>query len=170
LRTGKVAARLSAVNRQREFGGDMISRIQRASGGDLSLLSRCVRKQIAEGIAALCAEAPGAGRDIRKIAIAGNTAMLHLILGLSCQSLGKAPFTPVTLDTVFLNSREIVGEDLLGTPALSELCCETVNLPGISSYVGAGIAAGIFFCRTAQASGPGGVHGHWYQRRNCHCA
>jgi uncharacterized 2Fe-2S/4Fe-4S cluster protein (DUF4445 family) len=119
-----------------------------------------VRKQIAEGIAALCAEAPVEGNDIRKIAIAGNTTMLHLLLGLSCQTLGKAPFTPVTLDMVFLNSREILGEELLGMPALSELsspaelCCETVILPGISAYVGSDIAAGIFFAEPHKCTGP----------------
>ena len=152
LRTGAIAGRLSAVNRQREFGGDVISRIERANGGDLSPLSRCVRKQITEGIAALCGESAVERRDIYKIAIVGNTTMLHLLLGLSCQTLGKTPFTPVTLDTVFLNYREIAESDLPSPeppPA-----CETVILPGISTYVGADIAAGLLFAEPHKDGAP----------------
>jgi uncharacterized 2Fe-2S/4Fe-4S cluster protein (DUF4445 family) len=151
LRTGKIAGRLSTVNRQREFGGDVISRIQRANGGDLFPLSRCVRKQITEGIAALCGESAVEARHICKIAIAGNTTMLHLLLGLSCQTLGRTPFTPVTLDTVFLNFREIAESDL---PLPAEPACETVILPGISTYVGADIAAGLLFAEPHKSGAP----------------
>ncbi|MDR0582939.1 MAG: ASKHA domain-containing protein [Treponema sp.] len=152
LRSGAVAGRLSAVNRQREFGGDVISRIGRANSGDLSPLSRCVRKQITEGITALCDESEAEARDICKIAIAGNTTMLHLLLGLSCQTLGKTPFTPVTLDTVFLNFREITESDLPSPE--SPPACETVILPGISTYVGADIAAGLLFVEPHKSGAP----------------
>ena len=135
LRTGKIPARYSAVNRQREYGTDVISRIQRAVSGDLALLSSCIRTQIEEGIIALIAEVSAAPDDICKIAIAGNTAMIHLLLNLSCATLGQAPFTPVTLDLVSMNYRELFRGDL---------SCETAVLPGISTYVGADISAGIF--------------------------
>jgi uncharacterized 2Fe-2S/4Fe-4S cluster protein (DUF4445 family) len=140
MRTGKIASRYSAVNRQREFGGDVISRIQRANDGGLTLLSQSIRKQIAEGIVDLCAQASICAESICKIAIVGNTSMLHLLLELSCQTLGKAPFTPVTLDMVRLNSREIIGNDLS-----MKIDCEMAILPGISTYVGADITAGLYF-------------------------
>ena len=140
LRSGTVVCRRSAVNKQREFGGDVISRIQRANGGDLSLLSHCARNQIAGGIAALCAAEGVESRRLRTIAIAGNTPMLHLFLGLSCQTLGKAPFTPVSLDMVSASAREIFSDLAVPVPD-----CEVVVLPGISTYVGADIAAGLFF-------------------------
>jgi uncharacterized 2Fe-2S/4Fe-4S cluster protein (DUF4445 family) len=136
LQTGKIVGRFSAVNRQREFGGDVISRIQRANEGDLGRLSQSVRNQIAEGIAALCQETAAEVQAIRKIAIVGNTTMLHLLLQLSCCTLGQTPFTPVTLDMVSLGSREIFE---------GGLSCETVILPGISTYVGADITAGLLF-------------------------
>jgi uncharacterized 2Fe-2S/4Fe-4S cluster protein (DUF4445 family) len=151
LRSGTIAGRFSAVNRQREFGGDVISRIERANGGDLFPLSRCVRKQITEGIAALCGESAVEARHVCKIAIAGNTTMLHLLLGLSCQTLGRTPFTPVTLDTVFLNFREIAESDV---PLPAAPACETVILPGISTYVGADIAAGLLFAEPHQSGAP----------------
>ncbi|MDR2796052.1 MAG: ASKHA domain-containing protein [Spirochaetaceae bacterium] len=145
LRTGRVAARFSAVNRQREAGADVISRIQRANDGELPRLSRTVREQIAEGISALCREASTEVRALRKIAIAGNTTMMHLLLGLSCRLLGQTPFTPVTLDMVSLSGREIFD---------GELSCETVVLPGISTYVGADITAGLLFAGIHKARGP----------------
>jgi uncharacterized 2Fe-2S/4Fe-4S cluster protein (DUF4445 family) len=149
-RTGNIVGRLSAVNKQREFGGDVISRIQRANDGGLSLLSRCVRRQIADGIVSLCAETAVESRDVRKIAIAGNTTMIHLLLGLSCQTLGITPFTPVTLDMVVMNSREILEGELA---FLSDLCAEVAVLPGISTYVGADIVSGLLFAELHQCTG-----------------
>jgi uncharacterized 2Fe-2S/4Fe-4S cluster protein (DUF4445 family) len=136
LVTGKIAGSFSAVNRQREFGGDVISRIERANRGDLPLLCRSVREQISGGIAALCGETSVKTGDIRRIAITGNTTMLHLLLQLSCGTLGQTPFTPVTLDMVSLGYGEIFGGDL---------SCELVILPGISTYVGADITAGLLY-------------------------
>jgi uncharacterized 2Fe-2S/4Fe-4S cluster protein (DUF4445 family) len=136
LATGKTAGSFSAVNRQREFGGDVISRIERANRGDLSPLCRSVREQISGGIAALCGEASVKAGDIRKIAVTGNTTMLHLLLHLSCGTLGQTPFTPVTLDMVSLGYEEIFE---------GGLSCEVVILPGISTYVGADITAGLLY-------------------------
>ncbi|HCC37496.1 MAG TPA: ferredoxin [Treponema sp.] len=145
LRTGKIAARCSSVNRQREMGGDVISRIQSANNGNLLALSGIARAQIDEGIAALCAEAGTRSRDIYKLAITGNTTMLHLLLNLSCHTLGQAPFTPVTLDMVFARYGEIFSGDL---------SCEVAILPGISTYVGADITAGLFFTGLREHKAP----------------
>jgi uncharacterized 2Fe-2S/4Fe-4S cluster protein (DUF4445 family) len=79
-------------------------------------------------------------QNIRKITIVGNTTMLHLFLGLNCKGLGIAPFTPVTLDLLTKNSG-----DLLGEFSPNGLNCDVTVLPGISTYVGADIAAGIYF-------------------------
>ncbi|MDR3343521.1 MAG: ASKHA domain-containing protein [Treponema sp.] len=142
--TEQILGRLSMANKQREFGADVISRIQHANAGGLPVLSRIVRQQISEGIAKLCQnqglsnglDPHRAVENICKIVIAGNTTMLHLLLGLSCKNLGQAPFTPVTLDFVSCNFSELFE----GNGA-----CEVVVLPGISTYVGADIVSGIFF-------------------------
>ncbi|MDR0569316.1 MAG: ASKHA domain-containing protein [Spirochaetaceae bacterium] len=143
LRTGSILGRFSAVNRQREYGADVITRIQRANEDCLGALSLCVREQIAEGVAALRSSA-----DIgipRKIAVAGNTAMLHLLLGLSCKTLGISPFTPVTVDIVTMRYCELFSEDF---------DCEVVLLPGISAYIGADITAGVFFADMRRSTVP----------------
>ena len=145
MRSGKIAARHSAVNRQREFGGDVISRIQSANGGNLSALSGSVRSQISAGIEALCTEAHVEKKDICKVAIAGNTTMIHLLLGLSCHTLAQVPFTPVTLDMVFMHYSEIFEGDL---------SCEVAVLPGISTYVGADITAGLFLTELHTSKAP----------------
>jgi uncharacterized 2Fe-2S/4Fe-4S cluster protein (DUF4445 family) len=145
LQTGAITGRLSMVNKQREFGADVISRIQRANGGDLPRLCVSVRKQLAEGAAALCRNGGVGEQAVARIAIAGNTTMLHLLLGLSCACLGQSPFTPVTLDFVSFNYREIFAGDF---------SCEVVLLPGISTYVGADITAGLLFSEAYKAAAP----------------
>jgi uncharacterized 2Fe-2S/4Fe-4S cluster protein (DUF4445 family) len=62
--------------------------------------------------------------------------MLHLFLHLRCDTLGQAPFTPVTLDFVSFP---------FGAVFEGDLTCTVDVLPGISTYVGADITAGILF-------------------------
>jgi uncharacterized 2Fe-2S/4Fe-4S cluster protein (DUF4445 family) len=145
LQTGKIADRLSVVNKQRELGADVISRIERANGGELSRLSRIVRDQISAGIDRLCRDKGLDPGGICKIALAGNTTMIHLLLGLSCATLGKFPFTPVTLDFVSCGFLDLFEGDLR---------CRVDILPGVSTYVGADIAAGILFSGLHQSADP----------------
>ena len=143
--SGKIAARYSAVNRQREYGADVISRIQSANNGNLGQLSGIIRSQISEGIARVCTQAGIDARRVAKIAVAGNTTMLHLLLNLSCETLGQAPFTPVTLDMTVIPYGEIFS---------GALDCDVVTLPGISTYVGADITSGIFFSGLHESKTP----------------
>jgi uncharacterized 2Fe-2S/4Fe-4S cluster protein (DUF4445 family) len=136
LESGEIKQRLSVVNKQREFGADVISRMERAGKGDLAKMSGAVRGQIARGAETLCREQGVNEKAVVKFAVAGNTTMLHLLLGLSCASLGVVPFTPVTLDFVRCAYRELFDGDF---------SCPVVILPGISTYVGADISAGLFF-------------------------
>jgi uncharacterized 2Fe-2S/4Fe-4S cluster protein (DUF4445 family) len=145
LESGEIKQRLSVVNKQREFGADVISRMERAGKGDLSRMSDAVRTQIAQGAEALCREEGVSGKAVVKFAVAGNTTMLHLLLGLSCATLGVVPFTPVTLDFVRCAYRELFDGDL---------SCPVVILPGISTYVGADISAGLFFTELHESTEP----------------
>jgi uncharacterized 2Fe-2S/4Fe-4S cluster protein (DUF4445 family) len=114
-----------------------------------------VRRQISGAITDLCREAQADTGDIHKIAVAGNTTMLHLLLNLSCETLGRAPFTPVTLDMLSLTYRELFAERLAGEAQGGEMPdCEVVILPGISTYVGADITAGILFAGLHKSTEP----------------
>jgi uncharacterized 2Fe-2S/4Fe-4S cluster protein (DUF4445 family) len=159
--TGNVIASLSMVNKQREFGADVISRIQRANAGDLGLLCRCVREQISAGIESLCRDASietSHGRQIidprqiREVAIAGNTTMLHLLFNLSCRTLAQAPFTPVSLEMVSVDYKEIFNSSVCDEAF--DLNCKVTALPGISAYVGADIVSGILFSKIDESSKP----------------
>jgi uncharacterized 2Fe-2S/4Fe-4S cluster protein (DUF4445 family) len=119
--------------------------MQRASKGELPQLSGRVRKQISEGITELCKKNSLRGSDILRVAIAGNTTMMHLLMGFSCATLGQYPFTPVTLDFVSCVYPELFE---------GGLSCEVVILPGISTYVGADITAGIFFTNMYRTDEP----------------
>ncbi|MCL1805637.1 MAG: ASKHA domain-containing protein [Clostridiales bacterium] len=136
LRAPGVIGRLSMVNRQREYGADVVTRIVKAKGGELPLLSGTIRAQLAEGAARLCREYGVESGRVIKVAVAGNTTMLHLLLGLNCDLLGKYPFTPVTLERLSVPWKELFS---------GELSCPVDILPGISTYVGADITAGLLY-------------------------
>nr|WP_051527007.1 ASKHA domain-containing protein [[Eubacterium] cellulosolvens] len=86
----------------------------------------------------------GAGNSgrIRRIVIAGNTTMEHLLLGYPTEGLGRWPFRPVSL------GGERRSAEVLFGPAFSEMtgvdAATPVDiLPGCSAYIGADIASGM---------------------------
>ncbi|MDR1030886.1 MAG: ASKHA domain-containing protein [Treponema sp.] len=145
LQTGTIQGRLSLVNKQREYGADLISRIQRANDGDLPRLSQRIREQIGEAVITLCHTSAIEALDVVKMAIAGNTTMLHFLLNLRCDTLGYYPFTPITLDRVSFYYDEVFT---------GPLSCKVDVLPGISTYVGADITAGILCSNLYRSSEP----------------
>jgi len=157
LDNGKPVLSHGVINSQRALGADVISRIKAADEGKLDVLRRCVLDDICTGISYLCKESrvlAGSHLDdspvsdfnliryIRKIVIAGNTTMLHILMGESCHSLGQYPFTPV-----FIELQRHSFKDIFGTVTFDDELpsCEVVLLPGISTYVGADVAAGILY-------------------------
>ncbi|MCL1845010.1 MAG: ASKHA domain-containing protein [Defluviitaleaceae bacterium] len=91
LASGEIVARHGFVNPQRAFGADVISRIHAANNGHLEEMQDLIQNALADGIKSLCEN------KISEIVVAGNTAMIHFFLGLSCEGLGKFPFE--TADT-----------------------------------------------------------------------
>lgn len=136
--TRSVLASYGAINRQRSFGADVISRIQASNDGKSKELQQSVREDLLEGIQGLLGDSGIRPDQIRQVAIGGNTTMGHLLLGYSCENLGTVPFTPVNIKTVREPFEKIFGSDLLD--------CETVILPGISTFVGGDIVSGLYYC------------------------
>ncbi len=134
---GTVAAQASAANSQRAYGADVLSRIQASQEGHLKQLQICICKDLEQLIRDLAARQNGPFQ-IRRIAIAGNTVMLHLLRGYSCETLGQAPFTPVQLELECLQEQELFSE----APGCSDSV--VYLLPGISAFVGADITAGLY--------------------------
>ena len=81
LATGQILGTKSAMNPQRRFGADVISRIQSAMRGED--LATPIRNALSEMAGDACAWT-----------VVGNPAMMQLLCGLPVDGLGRAPFTP----------------------------------------------------------------------------
>lgn len=148
LQSGTSVATIALPNHQSAYGADVMSRISAANTGKLSALQRCIRKDLSEGIQRLLAKtqnyakvngkvnANATTNQIQNIVIAANTTMVHLLMGYPCDSLGVAPFTPINLSPI-----NVKANDLLGT--VNGLSCPVWILPGISTFVGGDIVAGL---------------------------
>lgn len=130
LATGQVERSLSRMNSQRIYGADVLSRIQCANEGQGNALRRCAELDLRQGIKDLCKDQIDVS-GIRHIVIAGNTTMCHLLRGYSCQTLGMAPFRPVSTE-----QEDFVQKGIAVT-----------ILPGASAFVGGDIISGIYGIR-----------------------
>lgn len=90
--SGKIRHSVAQLNHQRQFGADVISRIQAAIGGKGKLLREIIRSDLQSGISALCKESGINVSQISKTAISANTAMTHLLMGYDCRGLSAYPF------------------------------------------------------------------------------
>jgi len=141
LVTGEVLSRAGAFNEQIRFGDNVVTRIDAAR--DPHNLTAMQRAIAVETIRPLMLRACGrAGRDLDRIAggaIAGNTTMLHLLVGEDPTPLGIAPFTPR-----FIAGKQVTAGAILldgdGLPPETPVQL----LPGIAAYIGADITAGVY--------------------------
>ena len=145
--SGRILHTVTAINRQRAFGADVIARIQASNDGQKEALKASIRKDLYEGIKGLLAESGASGIKVGRIAIAGNTTMGHLLMGYSCETLGVYPFTPVNIGTIVTDFGELFKEQIARDAAEALiLAARVVLLPGISTFVGADISAGMLAC------------------------
>ena len=139
---GNVLAQASAVNSQRLYGADVVSRIQAANQGYGKRLQECICLDLEQIFRTLCARIQYSDyvscAHITRIVIAGNTTMLHLLRGYSCRMLGQAPFEPVCLKQECFLYKELFAD----IPECNE--SQVYLLPGLSAFVGADITAGLY--------------------------
>ena len=127
----------SLMNPQGSFGADVISRIlfAREESDGLNRLRSLVRDSMEETIIQLCRSHRINPSEIHRIAIAGNTTMLHIFRGTDPSPLAVYPFSAPFLEKQELSCAEAGWVELTSAP--------TTLLPGISAYVGADIVAGM---------------------------
>jgi len=136
LITGDVKAQAAEYNRQITRGEDVISRIVYASKGNgLTELSSLVTGTINDLIEKVCVQAKIKPTDIYKATIAGNSTMIHLLLQVSASSIRLEPFI-TALNHVPLFEAEDLGINICSSATVD---C----LPGVASYVGSDITAGV---------------------------
>lgn len=143
LITGQVHVQVSDYNGQIARGEDVISRIVYASkdqGG--SEMQRLVVDTINGLIVQACKRVAGSeeGTGIKpeqivKATIAGNSTMIHLLLGIPASSIRLSPFVTAVNHVPILSGHEV---GLLINPEGTVDC-----LPGVASYVGSDITAGV---------------------------
>jgi uncharacterized 2Fe-2S/4Fe-4S cluster protein (DUF4445 family) len=136
LVSGEVLAQVAEYNQQISRGEDVISRIIYASknnGG--ASLQALVLETINGLIEKACLRAQAKPETIYKVTISGNSTMMHLLLGLPAESIRLSPFVTTVNQPPLLRAVEI---GLAVHPEAAVDC-----LPGVASYVGADITAGV---------------------------
>ena len=140
LITGEVKAQVSDYNAQISRGEDVISRIVYASKNHgQEELQNLVLRTIKDLLELACKRVKGYAvvpENIVKATITGNSTMMHLLLGIPAASIRLSPFV-TAVNRVPLFSAKQIG---LGINPEGVIDC----LPGVASYVGADITAGVF--------------------------
>jgi len=140
LITGKVEAQTAQYNKQIARGEDVVSRIIFAGkDGGQEKLRNLVIDTINELLETACkrikADPPLEPNQILKATIVGNSTMIHLALGIPAESIRLMPFTTTVNQLPTLTGKEM---GLIIHPEATVDC-----LPGVASYVGADITAGV---------------------------
>ena len=140
LITGQVRAQPAQYNQQISRGEDVVSRIIFAGkDGGQENLRQLVLTTINELLEVACkrvkTDPPLVTTDIVKATVAGNSTMVHLFLGIPPENIRIMPFTTTINQVPNLTAQEVgVNINPEGT-----IDC----LPGVASYVGADITAGV---------------------------
>lgn len=129
--TGNILSTRSAANPQRSFGADVLSRIEAAESGNLAIMQSQIVHLLDNWITDMLTEC---GRpEISLLSIAGNTTMCHLLMGMSPEKLGKAPFLPA----------EYFGRAFDPAKTGINKCQNMIIFPAVSGFVGGDITAGM---------------------------
>jgi len=137
LVTGQVRAQVSEYNQQITRGEDVISRIVYAGKNSGSEeLRNLVVGTINQLLRTACKRVNATPGDVIKATVAGNSTMIHLLLGLNVQNIRLAPFITSVNHIPLLTAHE-VGLELYPDATID---C----LPGVASYVGSDISAGVY--------------------------
>jgi uncharacterized 2Fe-2S/4Fe-4S cluster protein (DUF4445 family) len=143
VETGQVLASKLAYNAQREFGTDVTSRMMYAEKTDgLATLRQEVVKTINKSIAELCVQARVESLLIQAAVIAGNTVMLHLLLGLDTSSIRREPYVSAATTYPVLDAAVAGIQINEGAPLYL--------FPAAGGYVGGDVTAGLLATRIAE--------------------
>ncbi len=139
--SGEILATASRLNPQKSYGADVISRINACKDGELMKLQSCLLAAVSEMITELTVHRANCHPNM--MAVAGNTTMLHIFAGISPESMGSYPFTPV-----FTEAQTMSGETLgLRIPTV-------ILLPSISAFVGSDVVGGLYASGMTEQKAP----------------
>jgi len=130
LADGGILGSHAMANPQAVYGDDVISRITYAmsSPANANKLKNTATAAIDGLILDLSANAGSKHGTITRVAICGNTAMHHLVLGLPVGQLAQAPYLPWVKESVNISAKELGLKSAPGA--------DVYFLPNIGGYVG----------------------------------
>ena len=135
LETSKVVDSEAIYNTQMKFGEDYIQRIIYAMQNEaLDEMQRTIVSDINGLISTLVKRNSINLEDITSILCAGNTTMIHFLLGLNPENIRREPYLPVANFVPPIRAIQ-VGIDINSRGLL-------YTLPSVAAYVGADITAG----------------------------
>jgi uncharacterized 2Fe-2S/4Fe-4S cluster protein (DUF4445 family) len=136
IQNGDVVDEISIHNPQIQIGADILTRIHYAAQeGGLARLKGLVVDRINDQIAQLADKHDINSSSIVGMAVAGNTTMTHLFLGLDPYRICREPYIPV------INRLEIMKAGQLGVMINPE--APVFVFPNVGSYFGGDLIAGI---------------------------
>ena len=124
---GSCVAEAGALNPQRAYSADIMGRIDFALKGGGDTLQTAVKECVFSLLSQCCQKASISVDDIDKMVIAGNTAMLYLLMGLNPASIAEYPFRS---ETLFGYTTYLWG-------------IETLLFPCMNAFVGGDITAAV---------------------------
>jgi len=147
LGSGRVLAESGFDNPQAAVGPDVLTRIHHAAApAGLEELAGALRRALHRELCALLAAHGRECRELTHLAVAGNTAMTHLFLGLDPGRMIREPYIPVVNRPGLVAARDV---GLSFAPA-----ARVFVFPNIGSYFGGDLIAGILASGLHRASEP----------------
>ncbi len=138
LRDGQTLGQAAKYNSQARFGGDVIHRIINASqeSGSAAPLREAIVSDVNDLVHDLVQRHRVGTQDVSFICAAGNTTMIHLLLGLPVENIRKSPHVGAAYDVPPFRAAEV---GLQINPRGLLYC-----LPCVAGFVGADIVAGMY--------------------------
>ncbi len=138
LITGRTLAEFAFDNPQDTVGPDILARIHYAEkDGGLDRLKALIVNKLNRAIDSLCAKITMDPQHIYALAVAGNTTMTHLFMGLNPRWIIREPYIPA------VNTPPVVKAGALGVRVNPR--ARVLVFPNIGSYFGGDLIAGILY-------------------------
>jgi uncharacterized 2Fe-2S/4Fe-4S cluster protein (DUF4445 family) len=145
LERGQVIQSLALPNPQIVHGEDIMSRLAYALGSPTH--AEQLRQEVIETLnrilRAACGRAKGSRSRVSTVAIVGNTAMHHFLLGASVESLARTPYRP-SVEGEWVTTAGFLGLDI---PAPAPVILPSV----VGAFVGSDLVAGVRATRMDRA-------------------
>lgn len=137
LRSGRQLDVYSALNPQKRYGADVITRINHTivNQDGLKQLHDLIIEEFNNIVSYFCQRNTIEANDIYEITAVGNTTMMHIFAGIPCVNIANAPYIPAYTKGLEFRAREM-GIKINSNGYI-------VMLPMVSGYIGADTIAAI---------------------------